>query len=254
MDLVVNNPSTNAVTVLLGNGNGTFHNPLSFSAGQNPGAPSAVDLNGDGIPDLIIPDTGANNLYVLLGNGDGTFAVAPPVPISTSGVPNLISGDLNGDGTPDVVFLTTDRSATVLLDQPLIGTVTVPVVSTPSALATHFVVNAPATATAGAAFALTITAEDSSNKTATSYGGTVLLTSTDAQATLPINLTLNNGVGIFSGTLKTAGSQVLTAADMALGSIGGVSGAITLSPAAATHFVVSLPPSGITAARHSTLS
>src|SRR5262245_41981295 len=77
--------------------------------------------------------------------------------------------------------------------------------------ATHFIVSAPSTATAGSAFSFTVTAADASNVTASSYTGTVHFTSTDGQAVLPGDVTLTNGTGTFSATLEAAGNQTITA-------------------------------------------
>ena len=69
-----------------------------------------------------------------------------------------------------------------------------------------------------------VTALDGSNNTVTSYTGTVHLTSSDGQAVLPGNYTFvagDSGVHFFSVTLKTAGSQSLTATDTATSSIAG---------------------------------
>src|SRR5205823_4918029 len=60
------------------------------------------------------------------------------------------------------------------------------------ATATHFVITAPASATAGSAFNFTITAKDANNNTATGYTGTVHFTSSDGNASLPFDSTLNN--------------------------------------------------------------
>ena len=57
--------------VLLGNGNGTFRNPIPTYQGQVLGV-AAADLNGDGKLDLVLADP-LNGVAVLLGNGDGTF-------------------------------------------------------------------------------------------------------------------------------------------------------------------------------------
>jgi uncharacterized protein (TIGR03437 family) len=111
------------------------------------------------------------------------------------------------------------------------------------AAATHFTVSAPASATAGTAFSFTVTALDQFNNTSNLYGGTVHFTSTDAQAVLPANSTLTNGVAALSATLKTAGTQTITATDTVTGAITGTSGAITVNPGAATRFTVVAPAS-----------
>ncbi|BCU78627.1 hypothetical protein llg_33420 [Luteolibacter sp. LG18] len=100
---------------------------------------------------------------------------------------------------------------------------------TPAA-ATHYTVSAPANATAGTAFNVTVTALDQFDNTATGYAGTVHFTSSDAPATLPANSTLTNGVGTFSATLKTGGNQTITATDTVAGSITGTSGNILVDP------------------------
>jgi len=108
-----------------------------------------------------------------------------------------------------------------------------------SSVATHFTVSAPASATAGTAFNLTVTAQDANNNTITGYSGTVHFTSTDGAAVLPANTTLTNGTGTFVGTLKTAGSQTITAADTASAGVTGTS-----SPIAVTVLVV-VPPTPV---------
>jgi hypothetical protein len=107
--------------------------------------------------------------------------------------------------------------------------------------ATHFTLSAPASAAANTAFSFTVTALDASNNTVTGYVGIVHFTSSDGTAVLPADTTLSNGVGSFSATLKTAGSQTLTASDTVTASITGTSGTITVSGGAATHFSVSAP-------------
>jgi len=69
----------------------------------------------------------------------------------------------------------------------------------------------------------------------------VHFTSSDPQATLPADSTLTNGTGTFSATLRTAGSQTISARDTVNGSIAGTSNAIVVSPAAATHFSLGVP-------------
>ena len=69
-----------------------------------------------------------------------------------------------------------------------------------------------------------MTARDAFGNTATGYTGTVHFTSSDAQATLPADYTFtagDTGVHTFTATLKTAGTQSLTATDTVDSSITG---------------------------------
>jgi len=111
---------------------------------------------------------------------------------------------------------------------------------------THLVVSAPSSATAGSAISFTVTAKDASNNTVPLYGGTVHFTSTDGQAVLPADYTfqnLNPGFVTLSATLKTTGSQTITATDTTNTSITGTSNSVTVSAANATHYTVSAPAS-----------
>jgi hypothetical protein len=65
------------MSVLLGNGDGTFQTAVSYAAGAVPSSVTVGDFNGDGILDLAVAnDTVVGNVSVLLGNGDGTFQTA----------------------------------------------------------------------------------------------------------------------------------------------------------------------------------
>ena len=68
----------NGVTILLGNGDGTFRVGASYAVGSQLFYLTAVDLRKNGITDLVVGDEGSNNIYVMLGNGDGTFQTAMP--------------------------------------------------------------------------------------------------------------------------------------------------------------------------------
>ena len=61
------------MSVLLGNGDGTFQGQMTYPVGAKPVAIVAGDFNGDGRTDLAIANYCANDVSVLLGNGDGTF-------------------------------------------------------------------------------------------------------------------------------------------------------------------------------------
>src|SRR2546426_804401 len=71
-----NSSPSNTVTVLLGNGNGTFRPAPSLTVGNGPAGVAVGDFNRDGKPDLAVANLNDNTLSVLLGNGDGTFQAA----------------------------------------------------------------------------------------------------------------------------------------------------------------------------------
>jgi FG-GAP-like repeat len=100
MDLAV--PSDGGMTILLGNGDGTFTTAPAISLPQINQA-VAADFNGDGKTDLAISLPDANEVQVLLGNGDGTFTPKPAV--SAGAVWQVAAADLNGDGKADLIVL-----------------------------------------------------------------------------------------------------------------------------------------------------
>jgi hypothetical protein len=90
------------VSVLLGNGNGTFQPPLTSSAGPTASFVISADLNGDGKPDLVVANPGSNNIAILLGFGNGFFA--PPLNVTVGQGPAWIGLiDFNHTGTPDLI-------------------------------------------------------------------------------------------------------------------------------------------------------
>ena len=101
-DLAIANNNSNDITILLGNGDGTFRLFGTFTAGGLPNAINAGDFNGDGILDLAVANATTNNVSILLGNGDGSFA--PPVNYATGSSPYSAElADFNGDGILDIV-------------------------------------------------------------------------------------------------------------------------------------------------------
>ena len=122
----------------------------------------------------------------------------------------------------------------------------------PGAATTLTLYGTPASVTAGTTGSVTVTAKDANGNTATGYLGTVHFTSTDGPASLPSDYTFtvgDAGAKTFTNayTLKTVGSQTLSATDTVTGSITGTSGGITVNPAAAATLVVSGNPGSITA-------
>jgi hypothetical protein len=103
-DLATVNNSSNTVSILINNGDGTFRAHTEYATGAGPVALAAVDLNKDGKMDLVVACTqvdAAHSISILLGNGDGTFQAHRD--ISGGPFPNSITvGDFNHDGNPDI--------------------------------------------------------------------------------------------------------------------------------------------------------
>jgi sugar lactone lactonase YvrE len=112
-DLAVGN-TTGQVTILLGNGDGTFTALASLSTGSSGTSIVTADFNGDGIADLAISNN-AGFLAILLGRGDGTFTAAPTSPIVNSNTTQVITSDFNGDGKPDLAAFTGSYGPIVIL-------------------------------------------------------------------------------------------------------------------------------------------
>lgn len=108
-DLAVANQASNTVSVLRGNGNGTFQVRSDFTVGSQPSSVAAGEVNGDGRPDLVVSNFAAHTLSVLL-NGNGTLqpAVQYPSGPQGGGPLGIAFGDLNGDARPDLAVVTSN--------------------------------------------------------------------------------------------------------------------------------------------------
>jgi Ca2+-binding RTX toxin-like protein len=210
-------------------------------------APTSI-LAGLPFPVMVTAYDPYNNVatnytgVVRLTSSDGLF-VPPPDYSFTTGP----SGD-NGRHAFNVALKTAgSQTITVseLLPIPIQGSATVSV--SPAAATSFRVIGYPSPATAGVEGTFTVTALDPFGNTDVNYRGTVHFSSSDAQAVLAVLegdyrfLPSDNGVHTFRATLKTAGSQSITATDTQTASIVGSQTGIVVTPAAADHFRIDAP-------------
>jgi hypothetical protein len=197
---------------------------------------TAQDANGNTIPDYAgtVHFTSSDSAATL--PGDYTFT----------------AGDNGSHTFPSAVTLRTSGrqtiTATDTLTNLLSGSASITVTgSSPTpAPATHLGVTAPANATAGQPFSITVTAFDANNNAVPAYTGTVHFTCSAGSHQLPVDYTFTSadkGVHTFSGiVLGIAGSERITVTDIANSTITG-SAIIRVGPGAAAHLSLSAPSS-----------
>jgi hypothetical protein len=128
-DIVTTNLDDGTVTILLGDGKGSFREaPGSpFPAGAKPWEVFLGDVDGDGNSDLIvipyqrdIANSTENAVTVLLGDGKGAFKPMPgsPLPLGTCRGANSVSaGDLAGNGKQGIVVACAESKDLILFDR-----------------------------------------------------------------------------------------------------------------------------------------
>jgi hypothetical protein len=141
LDLAIVNQTTSDVSILLGNGDGTFTQATGspVAVGRLPVAIATGDLNNDSHPDLAVVNQTDNSVSVLLGNGDGTFTPAINSPLATGQTPSAVAiADFNADGNLDIAVtdpLTDSVSVFLGLSQGLFAPAfELPVGSNPTAI------------------------------------------------------------------------------------------------------------------------
>ncbi|MFN7994237.1 MAG: VCBS repeat-containing protein [Bryobacteraceae bacterium] len=117
-DLAVANTAlgTGSLSILLGNGDGSFQPQKFVAAGNYPRSIAVADFNRDGKLDLAVanegPSTGGT-ISILIGKGDGTF-LSPSFLISGLNPASVVAGDFNGDGFIDIAVANSQQFQTTL--------------------------------------------------------------------------------------------------------------------------------------------
>ncbi len=100
LDLAVANGTSNNVSVLLGNGDGTFQKAVNYGVGSYPISVLVGDFNGDAKLDLAVANATGGSISILLGNGDGTFE--PPVDFIAPYPVAMAAANFNGGSGLDL--------------------------------------------------------------------------------------------------------------------------------------------------------
>ena len=105
IDMVVTNggPMSNAVSIWLGKGDGTFHDPKDYRTGKRPLAVTFADFNSDRKSDLLVINGERDCFTTFLGNGDATFQPGKDSGADAGPIAG-ITRDFNGDRILDVAI------------------------------------------------------------------------------------------------------------------------------------------------------
>jgi FG-GAP-like repeat len=106
----------NSVSILLGQGDGTFQAAPDIEVGADPRSVIVGDFNGNGHEDLAVANLFSNSVSILLGQGDGTFQAASDLQVGE--LPATVTiGDFNGDGHQDLATANISDTVSILLGQ-----------------------------------------------------------------------------------------------------------------------------------------
>jgi hypothetical protein len=120
LDLVIPNHQAPTITVLLGDGKGSFRpapsSPTDVHSYPHPHGVAVADFNGDGHPDVVTDSWGNNQVELLIGDGAGGLKTPGQFfPTGHRPYERLRTADFNRDGHPDLVTTNLDDGTVSIL-------------------------------------------------------------------------------------------------------------------------------------------
>jgi hypothetical protein len=113
-DLITTNIGNNSLSVLFGNGDGTFKEQVAIEVAKEPRALALDDYNADGRTDLAVACSGSDQVVIFLGLAGGTFGTGHRYSMHRTPV-SVASGDFNGDHRPDLAVALRNDKIKILL-------------------------------------------------------------------------------------------------------------------------------------------
>ncbi len=113
-DLITTNIASNTISILLGNGDGTFREQIQLHVCQEPRALAMGDFNEDGHSDVALACSGGDEIALLLGHGNGRFEEGQRYPVHRTPIA-LATDDINRDGHADLVVALRNDKVKVFL-------------------------------------------------------------------------------------------------------------------------------------------
>lgn len=115
VDICVANINTARVSILLGNGDGSFGTQQQVTVANAPRGVAVLDVDGDGDMDIANTNAGGSSVSILINNGSGVFTLQGSFDSGAQGEWGLATADMDQDGILDlVVGAQTNRKIVIL--------------------------------------------------------------------------------------------------------------------------------------------
>ena len=115
MDVITANTNSHDISILYGNGTGSFPVTVNFSVGLQPGKVFVSDVNGEGKKDIVVLNMQSGDVSILLSQGSNVFIESTKSPITVVSEPRgLIVADVTGGPLPDIITCSKGKTENVI--------------------------------------------------------------------------------------------------------------------------------------------